>query len=505
MNRFLIKATCITLCLWMLSGCIESPDRNINYTLYVTHASLEMIEGDEMTIVASPTTETFTWASSDPSVATVNNGLVRAIKDGVCIITVTGSGGLSREIPVDVDAFRPLTGVDVINTQNLSHVTSLSLSHGQTFSFMEPSPLPADYNERIPFDVVWTSSAPDIISVDEKTGAVTSVDFGDAVITVSVVDKPSVKADIPVSTAVIPITDIQVPVTSLDLFQYELVTISPVRVPANYSVPDASLKWESSNNTVVSVANGAIEGAGEGTATVTVSLNSNPAISKTISVTVTGAPGTTTTMDFSTFTDNGIGDNLSYKKVAFDKGCIVEIPGMTAAQIEECYNFDFFSYNPAKNILIFTGETGAWDVYYSSVYKFIWVRKDNDSNWPEGTWGRGGGFTQARAWHADLNGSSGGYNWGLAKIRFAAYFKRIGNDLYQTHIYVSPSGMGWMNLVEDLALWYNHPNNYWTLVAPEGFSLNASGSDVSATAAATGYYRVLVDYSARTRTYIKVY
>ena len=440
MNRFFIQATCILFGWLMLAGCIEGPDRNIAQLLYVTHASLEMIEGDEITIVASPTSQTFTWESSVPAVATVNsNGLVHAVSDGVCIITVTSSEGLSREIPVDVAQFVPITGIDVTNQLNLQPVTSLSLSIGQTFALMEASPVPTDYNERVPFNVVWSSSAPDIISVDPQTGAVTSVDFGDAIITVSVVDKPSAKAEIPVSTAVIPITEIQVPASNLELIRYEAVTLTPVRVPTNYSVPDASLKWESSNNSVVTVVDGQLEAIGGGTATITVSLNSNPSVSKTITVTVL-APSAIKTLDFTSFAATSFYDgdesfnDFVYQKVEFDKGGVVEIAGMTATEIQAIYNYDFFYYHSATNELLFNGETGAWDVYYSKKYNYIWVSRDSDLR-PDCNWIMGGNMASSRTWHDDYTLHN--YSGQRLNPKNRCYMKKIGENIYQAHILLS--------------------------------------------------------------------
>ena len=105
MKSFLIQITCIFACLFMLAGCGKGPDRDIKHEIYVTHPELNMMVGEEWQITASPTDQTFTWESTNPEVASVNaTGLVRALKDGVCFINVTSSGGLKRSIPVDVRA-----------------------------------------------------------------------------------------------------------------------------------------------------------------------------------------------------------------------------------------------------------------------------------------------------------------------------------------------------------------------------------------------------------------
>lgn len=103
MNRFIYLAAFIFAGLLTLTACSEGPVRDIEYTIYTTHSSLQMIEGEEIQITASPTTQTFTWKSTDTKVATVSSsGLVRAISDGACFIDITSSEGLKRSIPVDV-------------------------------------------------------------------------------------------------------------------------------------------------------------------------------------------------------------------------------------------------------------------------------------------------------------------------------------------------------------------------------------------------------------------
>ena len=191
MNRFLIQAICICTLCRMLAACVQGPDRDIEYNLFVTHPSLKMIEGDEVQITASPTSQSFTWESTDPAVASVSEtGYVKALKDGVCIIHVVSSAGLRRAIDVDVAKYVPLAGIVLTNKVNLETVTSpLSLLRKQTV-VLEASPSPKDYNERIPFHVVWESSNTDVVTVDN--GSVEAVDIGTADITVRSVEKPSV-------------------------------------------------------------------------------------------------------------------------------------------------------------------------------------------------------------------------------------------------------------------------------------------------------------------------
>ena len=289
MNRFLYRASFIFAGLLMLAACSEGLERNVEYTIYTTQSSIELIEGEEFQITASPTTQTFTYETTDAKVATVSStGLVRAIGDGTCFINITSSEGLTRPIPVDVEMLLLLEGIDVYNKANLAPVDSLALLGGQTME-LGTDAVPLNYNEEIPFNVIWESSDEEIVTIDER-GIVTPVYFGNAEITVSVADKPSVKKVIPVEVLENPITTIQVE-SNLILTLNNNHTVNPVLLPSNYEVRDPSLVWSSSDESIVKVTDGEIEPVGIGSAVVTVSLNSNPSVYTEIAVIVALNPG----------------------------------------------------------------------------------------------------------------------------------------------------------------------------------------------------------------------
>ena len=296
MNRFLCRASFIFAGLLMLAACSEGPERNVEYTIYTTQSSIELIEGEEFQITASPTTQAFAYETTDAKVATVSStGLVRAISDGTCFINITSSEGLSRQIPVDVEMLLLLEGIDLFNKANLTPVSSLSLLGGQTIE-LGTDAVPLNYNEKIPFNLIWESSDEEVVTVDER-GMVTPVYFGNAEITVSVVDKPSVKKVIPVEVVENPITTIQVE-GNLVLTLNKKQTVIPVLLPSNYDVRDPSLVWHSSDESIVKVMDGEIEPVGLGSAVVTVSLNSNPAVFTEIAVIVAYNPGTLSRSDW---------------------------------------------------------------------------------------------------------------------------------------------------------------------------------------------------------------
>ncbi len=209
MNRILYLAAFIFAGLLMLSACSYGPERDVEYTIYTTNSTIELIEGEEFQITASPTNQTFTWETTDALVATVSStGLVRAISDGACFINITSSEGLKKSIPVDVIKSLPIEGISVSNKANLTIVDALPILMGKTI-VLAASPIPSNYNEKIPFNIIWESSDKNIVTVDEN-GIVTPVYYGNAEITVTVADKPSVKKVIPVEVLENPITAIQV-------------------------------------------------------------------------------------------------------------------------------------------------------------------------------------------------------------------------------------------------------------------------------------------------------
>ena len=110
------------------------------------------------------------WSSSDPSVAEVDeNGLVRAVGKGAAVIT--GSyGTLTVSCPVEV--WYPVTGIALSETERL-----LQKNESFTLSFEQ---LPAQAEK--PADLRLSSSAPEIVSVDES-GLVKALAVGEAIIT----------------------------------------------------------------------------------------------------------------------------------------------------------------------------------------------------------------------------------------------------------------------------------------------------------------------------------
>ena len=109
-------------------------------TIAVTGVTLnassgELTVGGEVTLVATVLPETasnkaVTWSSSKPAVASVNNGVVKALTEGTATITATTvDGGFTASYALTVKKVQPAV-VDLISTYGYADNTRLSTSAG---------------------------------------------------------------------------------------------------------------------------------------------------------------------------------------------------------------------------------------------------------------------------------------------------------------------------------------------------------------------------------------
>ncbi|MFA5942467.1 MAG: Ig-like domain-containing protein [Candidatus Paceibacterota bacterium] len=228
----------------------------------------------------------FTWASSNPAVATVDaTGLVTAVGAGSATITAT-SGALNGTSVITVTA---VTTTDTITPATASVVlnatTQLSASTLDQFGAVI-TPAPA---------IVWTSSNPLVATVDAN-GLVTGVALGTANInaasgalisasaTVTVVAVPQVLTSVavtPATASIITGATQQFTASALDQFG------SPM-------IPQPVFTWTSSDAAIATVnASGMATGVIPGAVTITAT---NGAFSGTAALTVTLSPAVLTSV-----------------------------------------------------------------------------------------------------------------------------------------------------------------------------------------------------------------
>lgn len=158
-------------------GNNDNPADN-SISIRLDKSSLELTVGESATLTATvtPAGQTVTWSSSDPSVATVEGGVVKAVKAGeatitamageasaTCLVTVKDKGGdepgpdnppASVTIRLDKDSLELMEGESATLTATVTPA-------GQT--------------------VTWSSSDPSVATVEG--GVVTAVKAGTATIT----------------------------------------------------------------------------------------------------------------------------------------------------------------------------------------------------------------------------------------------------------------------------------------------------------------------------------
>lgn len=127
---------------------------------------------------SNATNKAVTWSSSNPSIATVNNGVVTPVGQGTATITVTTvDGGFSASCTVNVSALIiPVTGVSLDRN-------TLNLNVGGSTAALTANVTPSNATNKA---VTWSSSNPSVATVNN--GVVTPVGQGTATITVITVD-----------------------------------------------------------------------------------------------------------------------------------------------------------------------------------------------------------------------------------------------------------------------------------------------------------------------------
>lgn len=213
---------------------------------------------ETLTYVISPENTTHkdvSWASSNSEIATVDNGVVKALSSGEVSITVT---------------VRNTTAKDVCKVKvNPSKLEGLALSdksktilQGEAFK-LTPIYTPANATNK---KVLWSSSDKNIATVDAD-GNVKTIHFGDCVIK-SVSEDGGFEAICKVKVTPIPVQSI-----SFSEYQYKVEIGGEKQLKVNITPENAGNKeiiWSSSNDIIAPIdQNGVVKGNSTGRATIT--------------------------------------------------------------------------------------------------------------------------------------------------------------------------------------------------------------------------------------------
>lgn len=240
--------------------------------------------------------KTVSWSSSNPTIATVNNGKVTAVSVGNTTITAS-CGGKSATCVYTVTAkVIPVTSVTV-------NKTSLELSVGGSET-LTAEVLPVDATSKV---VSWLSSNSSVASVDSNTGLVTALSEGNAVITAKAGDKTDT-CNVTVTAPVVPVTSVDITESSVDLEAGENTTLHTTVLPTDASYKVVS--WESNDLTVASVDNsGVVTALASGTATITASCGGK---SDTCTINVSAPVVPVTAVNLSSYSESlVVGSNVT--------------------------------------------------------------------------------------------------------------------------------------------------------------------------------------------------
>ena len=210
-----------------------------------------------LTATVSPsnaTNKTLTWSSSNTSVATVSNGVVKAVGFGTATITAKSNNGKTASCSVTVNPIA-VTGVSL-------NKTSLSFTGTGSSQTLTATVSPSNATNKT---LTWSSSNTSVATV--SNGVVKAVGFGTATITA----KSSNGKTASCSVTVNPIQPTGIKATPETSTLYGLngtVKLSANVMPSNAT--NKTVTWSSRNTSVATVSSdGTVKAVGYGTTVIT--------------------------------------------------------------------------------------------------------------------------------------------------------------------------------------------------------------------------------------------
>ena len=202
------------------------------------------------------------WSSSDESVATVENGLITALKEGKTVISAKSKDGYkSASVEVSVTATPAVIHVESISLNK----TELEMVTGDREN-LSATVLPSDADDK---SVTWTSSDESIATVS-KSGKVSAISAGKVTITATTVDGGlTASCVINITAKVVPVTGVSLDEESVDFKVGETKQLTATVLPSSAS--NKGVTWSSTNEAVVTVSEtGLLTAVSAGSAIVTV-------------------------------------------------------------------------------------------------------------------------------------------------------------------------------------------------------------------------------------------
>lgn len=229
----------------------------------LSQASLELEEGDTQALTAtvSPSNadnKSVSWTSTQPAVASVQEGAVTAHKIGTAtIIATTVDGGKTAicEVRVSEKTYHV--------EQIILDKTNIELTEGEEVT-LSATIIP---DNAINKNITWASNNNDVATVVD--GKVTAHKKGNAVITVKSEDGGiTATCNVTVNVKPIPVESISLSKAEAVLTEGDSITLEAEIYPGNAT--NKNMVWTSSDNTVATVTNGKVNAIKVGNSTITV-------------------------------------------------------------------------------------------------------------------------------------------------------------------------------------------------------------------------------------------
>lgn len=276
MIKNLVKMAMMTIATLLMMSACGSDDDPVVTAISLSQTSLTLTKGESATLTVKHTpaeleAPTYTWTSSNTSVATVANGKITAVDEGTTTITVTApERNLTASCTITVNSIVPAS--ITLNEQSLSLIVGNTSQLSATVS-------PNDAKDK---SVSWSSSDANIATVSQD-GLITAIAPGTATITAKT-NTGGLTA-----TCSVEVKKIEVASVTVSKETFEMIVGQEETLTASISPLDATYKgvtWVSSDETVATVADGVINALKVGEVTITVTSTDDSSKTASCSITV---------------------------------------------------------------------------------------------------------------------------------------------------------------------------------------------------------------------------
>lgn len=235
---------------------------NVNETLHLT-VSFDPINTTNKEIV---------WSSSDKSIATVENGVVKAIKEGFAVITATTTNNKSASCRLTINNVLA-SSIKVIPSE-------LVLTPGATVKLAAPILPETTTNQSIR----WSSENENVVIVNQS-GIIKTLSVGTSHITATTLDGTNLSAICLITVVPIKIESLVLNPSYVNGQEGEHAQIVVTVLPENAT--NKTIAWSSSDERVATVdSEGVVSLLKEGTATITASSTDESGVSASCNITV---------------------------------------------------------------------------------------------------------------------------------------------------------------------------------------------------------------------------